>query len=83
MTPEQREEEWRIFSNVINNTTKELVDDNRGWRKFNPFSKQIKFGKLKVIDQAPSPPIPTAPETPVPTPRPPSRTTTIEIPSRD
>ncbi len=56
MTPEQREEEWNIVNKAITNTKTEQVPDNRGKQKYVPFAKQTKYGILKVIDQASTPP---------------------------
>ena len=53
MTPEQRAEEWNIVNEAINNTKTEQVPDNRGNQKYVPFTKQTKYGTLKVIDEAP------------------------------
>jgi hypothetical protein len=53
LTPDQRSQEWSIINQAINNTKTEVVPDNRGMQKYNPFSTQIKFGTLKVIETAP------------------------------
>ena len=50
ITPEQRDDEWKIVNEVINDTKKEKVPDNRGRQKYVPFTTQTKFGKLDVID---------------------------------
>jgi hypothetical protein len=57
MSPEQREEEWNIVNNAINNTKTEQVPDNRGMQKYVPFTKQTKFGTLVVMDKTPVSPI--------------------------
>lgn len=54
MTPEERAEEWKIINKAIINTKTEEVPDNRGKQKYIPFTKQTKFGTLKVIDQVPA-----------------------------
>jgi RHS repeat-associated protein len=55
MTPEQKAEEWDIVNTAINNTKTQEVPDNRGKQKYVPFTTQIKFGTLKVIDKKPAP----------------------------
>ena len=51
MSEEKRLQEWDIIYEVIINTTTEKVPDNRGNHKYIPFTKQIKFGELHVIEQ--------------------------------
>jgi hypothetical protein len=52
LTVEQRDEEWNIVNDAIENTKKELVPDNRGRHKFLP-GKQAKFGILVVTENKP------------------------------
>lgn len=54
MTPKQREAEWNIINNAINNTKTEEVPDNRGKQKYIPGTTQTKYGTLKVVDKKPA-----------------------------
>jgi RHS repeat-associated protein len=54
MSPNQREEEWKIINGAVNNTKTEVVPDNRGLHKYMLGSTQIKYGALKVIDEKPT-----------------------------
>ncbi|MET2996952.1 MULTISPECIES: RHS repeat-associated core domain-containing protein [Flavobacterium] len=58
MTVEERAEEWNIVNQAINNTKTEEVPDRRGKQKYVPFTTQIKYGTLEVIDEKPAPPKP-------------------------
>ena len=50
MSEGKRLQEWDIIYEAIINTTIEKVSDNRGKHKFIPFTRQIKFGELHVIE---------------------------------
>ena len=50
LSPEEREQEWKIIHDAISRTKTEKVPDNRGFHKYYP-GKQIKFGILKVKDK--------------------------------
>jgi RHS repeat-associated protein len=62
LTTDERAKEWEIINDVIEQTKKELVPDNRGSYKYVP-GKQAKFGTLEVIDSTPPPPPPVKKET--------------------
>jgi RHS repeat-associated protein len=48
---DQRAEEWNtIYKAISENSGKEDVPDNRGNHKLIPFSTQVKYGTLRVID---------------------------------
>ena len=54
LTEKERAAEWNtVFKEITSTTGKQDVDDNRGNNSWIPFTSQVKYGTLRVIDSKP------------------------------